>query len=254
MAHKDFGDAAAIAVESDLFVVVSQRPGPAFTASATLTHDALQALFNDRLSTRPDRPVTIYVFPAQAQYEAYCARRFKGTPTASQCTEALGFYHHETRELFANLGPGLPTLSHELVHPLVESDFPRAPLWLNEGLGALFEKPVFPRPGEIHGEKNWRLPELRAAMASKSRREATRLEALFRMSDPGFHEGDENLHYAVARYACQWLDERGKLWAFYRAWRDSVGDDPTGEMAFERVMGETTVGAEGEWEAWVGGL
>lgn len=43
----------------------------------------------------------------------------------------------------------------------------------------------------------------------------------------------------MARYACQWLDERGKLWPFYRAWRDGVRDDPSGEKAFERIVGMT---------------
>ena len=49
------------------------------------------------------------------------------------------------------------------------------------------------------------------------------------MSDATFRDDDESLHYAMARYACQWLDERGQLWSFYRAWRDDVTDDPTGE-------------------------
>ncbi|MDP9003066.1 MAG: hypothetical protein M3O46_23495 [Myxococcota bacterium] len=32
---------------------------------------------------------------------------------------------------------------------------------------------------------------------------------------------------AMARYACQWLDDRGALWDFYRAWRDGVMRDPS---------------------------
>jgi len=38
----------------------------------------------------------------------------------------------------------------------------------------------------------------------------------------------ESLHYALARSVCAWLDEQGKLWAFYRAWRDGVGRMRTG--------------------------
>ena len=44
-----------------------------------------------------------------------------------------------------------------------------------------------------------------------------------------------------------WLDEQGKLWAFSRAWRDGVADDPTGEKAFERVMGATPAAMNAAW-------
>ena len=44
--------------------------------------------------------------------------------------------------------PWADTITHELVHPIVESDFPRAPTWIDEGLASLFEAPVLPRPGE----------------------------------------------------------------------------------------------------------
>jgi hypothetical protein len=63
--------------------------------------------------------------------------------------------------------------------------------------------------------------------------------ALFGMTDASFHASDEELHYPMARYACQWLHDRGKLWPFYRRWRDGVTSDPTGENAFAQVMGTT---------------
>ena len=55
----------------------------------------------------------------------------------------------------------------------------------------------------------------------------------------------------MARYVCQWLDERGKLWPFYRAWRDGFDSDPTGASAFERVTGQTPATANAAWTAWV---
>jgi hypothetical protein len=54
---------------------------------------------------------------------------------------------------------------HELVHPLVQTDFPRAPSWFEEGIAALFEKPVFDPLGELHGGRNWRSDRLDAALA-----------------------------------------------------------------------------------------
>jgi hypothetical protein len=140
------------------------------------------------------------------------------------------------------------------VHPLLEADFPGAPIWLDEGIASLFEAPVMPRPGEIHGTKNWRLPRLRAALGSNKERDLARLDVLFGMSDERFRDADESLHYAMARYACQWLDERGKLWAFYRAWRDDAAHDPTGEKAFATIVGETPRAADEAWATWVRGL
>jgi hypothetical protein len=138
-----------------------------------------------------------------------------------------------------------------MVHPLLEADFPGAPTWIDEGIASLFEAPLLPRPGEIHGAKNWRLPRLRAAVASPRDREGARLDALFGMSDERFRDDDESLHYAMARYVCQWLDERALLWKFYRAWRDGRADDPTGAKSFEAVVGSTPSDANDTWVSWV---
>jgi hypothetical protein len=254
LARGQLGEAAPVDVEAGVFVLVGDRPGASFDAGAKLAHDALVALLAGRFTKPPARAVTVYLFPTQAPYQAYCKKRFAGTRAGDKCDTTLGFYRPESRELFANLGPGLPTLTHEIVHPIVESDFPAAPAWLNEGLGSLYEKPVFPAPGEIHGAKNWRLPALLAALSAKGAHEATRLDALFGMNDRAFRDGDEELHYAVPRYLCQWLDAKGELWPFYHAWRDGLASDPTGEKAFERATGERPGEAQGEWERWVRGL
>ena len=65
-----------------------------------------------------------------------------------------------------------------------------------------------------------------------------------------FRGDNEDLHYALARYVCQWLDERGKLWAFYQRWRDTVATDPSGEKAFKEVVGMTPGEANPVWTKW----
>lgn len=166
----------------------------------------------------------------------------------------FGFWRPDERRIVMNAAPGLGTLTHELVHPIVDADFPEAPTWINEGIASLFEAPVLGARGEIHGAKNWRLPRLTRALASKSETSRARLPALFGMPDETFRDDDEDLHYAMARYACQWLDGRGKLWPFYQAWRDGFAHDPTGAKAFESVTGETPEGASAGWERWVRAL
>ena len=110
---------------------------------------------------------------------------------------------------------------------------------------------MLPRPGEIHGVKNWRYPRLRAAIDSPRERDAARLDALFGMSNQDFVSRDRDLHYAMARFACQWLDSRGLLWPFYSAFRDGFTDDPTGEKTFERVVGQTPAQANDAWTKWL---
>jgi hypothetical protein len=84
-----------------------------------------------------------------------------------------------------------------------------------------------------------------------------RLDALFSMTDAEFRDTDVHLHEAMARYACQWLDARGALWTFYRAWRDAISADAgeasaaAGARAFERTTGATPAQATDAWVSWL---
>ncbi len=206
----------------------------------------MAALYAGRFTTRAERPIAVYLFASAAPYERFCKERLR-----EECISPYGFYRPDARTIVMNAGPGIGTLTHEIIHPLVEADFPGAPVWIDEGIASLFEAPLLPRPGEIHGAKNWRLPRLRAALLSRKERDSTRLDALFGMTDDVFRGQDEDLHYAMARYACKWLDDRGKLWDFYRAWRGNLATDPSGDKAFGRALGMSPAEANEAWTAWV---
>jgi hypothetical protein len=186
------------------------------------------------------------LFSSAKSYEGYCNERL-GEPCASN----YGFYRPDLRRIVMNGGPGLGTLTHEIVHPLIETDFPSVPIWLNEGIASLFEAPVIPKPGEIHGRKNWRYRRLAAALADPKERELVNLERLFSLDDESFRDTHEDLNYAVARYLCQWLDSRNQLWPFYQAFRDGVAADPTGIEAFRNVTGEAPENLTPHWRAWL---
>ncbi len=223
--------------------------GAAFTQSVGLVKNALGAYFTGRFQKKPDHAISVYLFAQAAPYEAYCKAKY-----GEKCLSKYGFYRPDERRMVMNAGLGLGTLTHELVHPIVETDFPQAPAWINEGIASLFEAPVIPRTGEIHGAKNWRHPRLITALSSPTERGVARLDALFGMTDETFRDDAEDLHYAMARYVCQWLDERGKLWAFYQAWRDNAADDPTGVRAFASVMGKPPSELGDAWAKWVKAL
>lgn len=243
----DVGKKTKFEVVEGVFLLAA--PSGAMGSSAAVAKHALQAYFNGRFATRPARAVTVLLFDAAQPYDAYCTKL-----TKSACFTPYGFYEPSIRTVVMNAGPGIGTLTHELVHPIVEADFPSAPDWINEGIASLYEAFSLPKPGAIQGHKNWRLPGLLAALKSKELRPHASLPALFAMSDKEFRGAREGLNYATARYFCQWMDAQKKLWPFYQAFRDGHAKDPTGEKAFVAVMGKTPAELDAAWASWVKAL
>lgn len=249
-AHARLGKGIETAVVGGVFVFVGARgyTGAPFAQSRDLVTRALAAFDNGRFGKRPAEAITVYLFPDDRSYGAFCKAAL-----GQACISIYGFYWPRDRWMVMNAGLGIGTLTHELVHPLVEADFPDAPTWLNEGMASIFEAPVLPKAGEIHGAKNWRLPRLKAALGSGERAHALP-HTLFGMPDDTFRDDREALHYSLARYFCQWLDERGKLWEFYHAFRDGYANDPTGVQSFRKVTGTTPEEAERAFLGWVARL
>ena len=246
-AKDELGPKAMSTVVSDVFVVIGPPgwQGGQYQQSVALMKSAMAGFMNGRFGKKPSQAISVYLFPNGQTYESFCTLKY-----SAPCIAHFGFYQPSDRYMVMNIGLGLGTLTHEIVHPLVEADFPDAPTWINEGIASVFEQPQIPRPGEIHGGKNWRHPRLKRAL-STGERENARLDRLFGMRDDTFRGNGEDLHYAMARYVCQWLDERGKLWPFYQRWRDDFADDPTGAKSFEAVVGMPPAQAHAAWSKWV---
>ncbi len=247
IAKEELGARANTTVVSDIFVVIGPPgfQGGAFEQSVSLMRSSMAGYLNNRFGKKPSQAISVYLFPEGQGYEAFCKKKY-----AAPCIAHYGFYQPGDRYMVMNIGLGIGTLTHEIVHPLVETDFPEAPTWLNEGIASVFEAPVITKPGEIHGVKNWRHPRLKRALTTPAEREHARLDVMFAMRDDVFRGDGEDLHYAMARYLCQWLDERGKLWAFYQRWRDTVATDPSGEKAFKEIVGMTPGEANPLWTKW----
>lgn len=250
---RELGGKVSHAVVEETFVLFGE-PGfgeNGFRSSVALVNQTLGAYFNKRFGTRPGEAISVYLFWSKPTYDAYCLKTWQ-TP----CLSRFGFFRPQERRIVMNAAPGLGTLTHELVHPIVETDFPAAPTWLNEGIASLFEAPSIPRPGEIHGVKNWRHQRFMTALASQkpSEKSVRELEHLFTISDETFRGSDEDLNYSVARYFCQWMDQRGLLWRFYQTWRDGHATGMTAMTAFQSVTGELPHDASAKWIRWVSAL
>jgi hypothetical protein len=245
----ELGKRSATALAGEVFLLASPAGGGALSGPLDVTRRALEALTNGRFGRRPARAISVLLFPEARSYSAHCQKRY-----ARACTSPYGFYVHSERRIVMNVGLGVGTLTHELVHPMVEADFPQAPDWLNEGIASLYEQFAMPKKGEIYGYKNWRHPRLLQGLRSKGEASQATPAALFVMSDDTFRGDREDLNYATARYFCQWLDQKGLLWSFYARYRDTYAADPSGRRAFTQTFGKAPEDTTAEWSRWVRAL
>ncbi|WP_456386711.1 peptidoglycan-binding domain-containing protein [Desulfolithobacter sp.] len=73
----------------------------------------------------------------------------------------LGYYNPADNLIMATGGrTGYGTLLHEMIHALIEADFPQAPPWLNEGLASLYERTQW-TPARLNTLPNWRMDRMR---------------------------------------------------------------------------------------------
>jgi hypothetical protein len=196
-AHTHLVDGMDVLVQDGVFVLAAPVELGLLDDAAPRTHEALAALLHGRFSRLPSRAVTVYVLSHPASFGRLCRERLG--PACSPTW--LGVWIKETREIIVDQSQGPTSLVHELVHPLLENEAPTLPRWLREGISALFEHPEI-HGLEIHGTTNWRVADLRRALASPTERELVH------------------------------LDGQDRLWRFYQAWRDHADADPSGEKAF----------------------
>lgn len=188
---------------------------------------------------RPARVLEVWLFKNRKTFLAGAKKYFghdPGTP--------YGYYSPASNALIMNAS-GLGTLSHELVHPYMEANFPDVPAWFNEGLASLYEA-VGERKGRIYGFPNWRLPNLKKELRAKT---LPALKTLLSTTHDEFYEAEYDA-YAYARYLVYYLQEHGKLQQFYRTFRDDK-KDRTGITALESVLGEDLETFEPKWRKWV---
>ncbi len=228
------------------FVVIGDAGDDALAHDSRTVRWAADLLEHDFFANRPTKILDIYLFRDAPSYERGVKLLTGGAPDTP-----YGFYSHAHGALYMNIATGGGTLVHEIVHPYVEADFPNAPAWLNEGLGSMFEQSA-EKDGHIVGLTNWRLAGLQRALA---RGDAPGFAQLAKMSDDEFYNDDSGTHYATARYLLYYLQDRGKLRAFYRAFRAARDQDPTGYTTLVATLGSPDMDRfRAQWERFVAAL
>ncbi|MDX2091298.1 MAG: hypothetical protein SFX73_25795 [Kofleriaceae bacterium] len=221
------------------FVVIGDEAPARVKQRANFINWVLRLIEQDFFAKQPDKLIEVWLFRNEKTYRRGAKKFFNDTPETP-----YGYYSPSDDAMVMNIGPGAGTLSHELVHPYMEANFPDGPSWFNEGLASLYEQPR-EREGHMWGTTNWRLPYLQQMIRNKA---LPSLKTLLTTTSDGFYQADFD-SYAYARFLCQYLQDHGKLRAFYAKF---VADtkDRTGVSALEAVLGQDLESFEPVFKKW----
>ena len=190
----------------------------------------------------PAHIITIYLLGSKKSYRAV-AKAISNDPPDTP----YGYFSQHARAMVMNIRTGGGTLVHEMFHAFVPSNFPEMPSWLNEGMGSLYEQSG-KRNGQIVGFTNWRLAGLQKAIRAKT---TVPLKTLTATTTQQFYGRGSGTHYAMARYLCYYLQQKGKLRAFYRDFQKNHATDPTGYQTLVKALGSPDMTRfQASWEAW----
>ena len=233
------GQGYTILVEPPFVVVGDYAAKDVKRTTTGFLREKLALLEKDFFAKRPEKLLEVWLFKNERSFRKGAKKFFGDAPDTP-----YGYYSPDHNALVMNAS-GLGTLSHELVHPYMEVNFPDVPSWFNEGLASLFEYPG-ERKGHIIGNVNWRLPNLKKEIKAKS---LPKLSVLLATTSDEFY-GAEYDAYAYARYLMYYLQEQGKLQDFYKKFLADK-KDLTGASALKAVLGEDLETFEPKWRKWV---
>jgi len=232
------GQGYTVVVEAP-FVVIGDESPKRVRQRAAFVRWIVKLIEKDFFAKQPDKIIDVWLFRNQKTYKRGAKKFFDDEPSTP-----FGYYSSEDSALIMNIGPGAGTLSHELVHPYIEANFPDGPSWFNEGLASLYEQPR-EKDGHMWGTTNWRLPGLQGMIRDKSIPPLSRLMSTTR---DGFYEARYD-SYAYARFLCQYLQDHGKLIDFYKKFTADA-KDLSGQKALEAVTGMDIASFDAVFQKW----
>jgi len=244
--RRELGDDTQVERVEDFFFVASNDSLQSFVQYKATIARVYRYLYEDYFTRKPEKPIRVYLFRDKTSYDVYCRSNYEKPPSTP-----YGFYMSKERKMVMNISTGTGTLAHELVHPLLAEDFPGVPSWFNEGFASLYEQSG-ERGGKMVGFVNWRLPKLKQVL--KIGKGIALADLMKTTTEQFYGEDDRGVNYATARYLCLYLQEKKLLIPFFKEFKKSAKEDPTGALAFERATGKKPAELDPAWREWVLGL
>lgn len=198
-----------------------------------------------------DSPWVVVVLPDRTGFLSWAVTTF-GPSVQGSISSVGGAYEHQQRRLVAqDLGA---TLRHEFIHVLHWRDMNRLgqahAAWVQEGLASLIED------YDMHAGKPVPVPSWRTNIV-KRMLDANRLpsiEQLTQIEMNAFTAKRPLAQYAQARAVMLWLDQTGRLEAFYTHYTENIGADPSGYKSVLAATRTEPDELEAQYRDWVRGL
>ncbi|MBN2341183.1 MAG: C39 family peptidase [Deltaproteobacteria bacterium] len=229
------------------FVIVSDCPvHEVADYSNRIVRQVVTLLKKDFFLKDPEQIIDIWLLKDQDSYKFHSAKQFGLEPETP-----YGFYSPAHHSLILDISTGGGTLVHEMVHPFVAANFKDCPVWFNEALASLFERPT-KMNGHLFGMLNWRLSALQSAIEKQS---TLPLADLFQLPEEQFYDDPSGIPYAQAKYIAFYLQQQGLLVDFYHAFYENRKHDPTGMNTLISLLGIKDVNDfQTNWQSWVNQL
>ncbi len=217
---------------------------------ATCLDDTSQAEMLAMIAAQADQQAAT-LFAAPPGYQVFVAIAtpadvkaiFNGSATTS------GMYEHPQHRLVsADIGT---VLRHEFTHAMHFGHMERLnqahPIWVQEGLAALYETYDLKPDGSIEFQPNPRHNQARELAAKRGQAPFAQLMAM----DPDAFMRRSQALYPQVRSMFEFMADVGKLRQWYRRYTETFKQDATGRRAMEEVFGKPLAQVEEEWRAWV---
>jgi len=243
---------AASTVVRDTFLLIAGDRGAPLAEAAALTEKTFAALYSSSgaiMRHRPEWAITVFLYSSHAAYA--------NALPAKAPHDSYGLYYPDSHTIYVETeGGGTGDYQHELVHSLEGSDFPLAPVAIDEAVASYFELATItaddagtPTP---HALPHFRILTLRRTLANPKTAGLVDLQRVLSIPDENAF-GDPatySINYACSREMARWLDSRHQLWDFYRTCREDILDDPTCAKSFTKVTGLSPQAATGPFVQW----
>jgi hypothetical protein len=160
----------------------------------------------------------------------------------------VAYYSPYDKSIMAWMPTGGGTLIHELVHALMDNEFPGAPAWLSEGMASMHEEMD---NTTFEPKNNYRLYYIdeytKRFQCSFGIEKLLAIEAESFNKDPG-----SMLYSAFARYFSMYLHEKGVLEKVYKAFRAHPDLTITAQKEIlEKVTQQSIEVLQSGWEMYI---